>query len=54
MENSFTSMDYLLTLKPEYKGKLYRYNPKTREKVVVPTYIKGENGYRSRFGKSRC
>ena len=30
----------LLTLKPEYKEECIRYNPKTREKVVVPPHIK--------------
>lgn len=29
----------LLTLKPEYKEECIRYNPKTREKVVVPLLI---------------
>ena len=30
----------LLTLKPEYKEECIRYNPKTREKVVVSPHIK--------------
>lgn len=30
----------VLTLKPEYKKECIRYNPKTREKVVIPPHIK--------------
>ena len=42
----------VITFRPEYKEECVRYNPKTREEVIIPPHIKVKTVIGSEFRKS--